>query len=682
MHQNDLENEKKARALYLEQNLHIKTQFVTKPLLEGKKLSGKAKIGNKVYHYYFNLNKATKRYNYKVLYQQTCNVNGILKPLNQSPYSKISFFITAIDVKSCHAYKPNYITVIERHKSYIFDRLSQTKIIHPAKIVALISGDTSGISNDDLNKYKDIGIYHLLAVSGTHIATIIGILMFVLNIFKLPLICIKVSLLINLPIYALYTDLAPSAVRAILAALIIILIPKFVINNVMNVLALLFIVLTTINPAYLYDVGFQFSFLITFFILFSSPILERASPIKSLLFITIIAQLGSFMISAIYFNQIQWIGVFSNLFFVPFYTFILFPLVILFFIMSHIPFELLPLTSLLNLILRLHDNIVELFLFIDTYKWYVPKLNNWFITLGFTILFISLLLLVHKRYAWFICSLVVLYMAVSILPLSNDYKLTMLNVNQGDSILFETNKQNNVLIDTGGKLVGKGEVNSHNISKYHILPTFKKHGLKKINYLIITHPHIDHMGELDYLINTYPIDNIIINKKSYQAKDLNSLYNKCINHNINLFDFRELKSISLDKANINLIDVTIAGSEDLNEQSIITLIEYGGFKLLLMGDATVNNETLLIDKYHIDRINVLKVVHHGSKTSSSINFLDAIHPEISLISVGDNNRYKLPNKEIIERLKQINSRILQTNKHGEISIILNPHKGLKVHVNQ
>lgn len=99
MHQNDLENEKKARALYLEQNLHIKTQFVTKPLLEGKKLSGKAKIGNKVYHYYFNLNKATKRYNYKVLYQQTCNVNGILKPLNQSPYSKISFFITAIDVK-------------------------------------------------------------------------------------------------------------------------------------------------------------------------------------------------------------------------------------------------------------------------------------------------------------------------------------------------------------------------------------------------------------------------------------------------------------------------------------------------------------------------------------------------------------------------------------------------------
>src|SRR5699024_11494299 len=120
----------------------------------------------------------------------------------------------------------------------------------------------------DLNKYKDIGIYHLLAVSGTHIATIIGILMFVLNIFKLPLICIKVSFLINLPIYALYTDLAPSAVRAILAALIIILIPKFVINNAMNVLALLFIVLTTINPAYLYYVGFLFSFLIIFFLFF------------------------------------------------------------------------------------------------------------------------------------------------------------------------------------------------------------------------------------------------------------------------------------------------------------------------------------------------------------------------------------------------------------------------------
>lgn len=682
MFQSNLISENKARAAYLNQNIEVGAQFVTKPILEHQKLHGKVKINNKKYNYYFYVNNNINSNKYIQLYQKTCNVKAILKPLNQSSYSPVSLFINTIDFESCKVNNSNYHAILDRHKQYIFERLSHTKIKHPEKIIALISGDTSKINNNELDKFKEIGIYHLLAVSGTHIAAIIGILIYVLNIFKCPLAYIKMILFIILPIYALYTDLAPSAVRSILAALIIIIIPKAIIKNPMNVLALLFIILTIISPAYAYNIGFQFSFLITFFILFTLPLIAQSSPIKSLLIITIIAQLGSFMISAIYFNQIQWLGFLANLIFVPFYTIVLFPLVIFFFIISHFPFEIMTLTYLLNLILKLHDFLLEIFINLSSYKWYIPELNDLNITLGFVLIFGCLILFAHRFYSLFICSFVLLYIVVTILPLSNDYKLTMLDVGQGDAILFETNRQESLLIDTGGKLLQEGESSQHNISKFHILPTLKKHGIKKIDYLIVTHPHIDHMGELNFLIEKYPVKNIIINKKSYHLKELKSLVNICKSYNIKLLDFKSMQSFSLNKAKIKLLDATITTSNDLNEQSIITLIEYDKFKILLMGDASKNNEQLLLNKYHLENIDILKVGHHGSKTSSSASFIDTLQPKISLISVGRNNRYKLPNKEIVERLKSINSQVLQTSENGEISITLNPNFELSANLKQ
>lgn len=420
MFQSNLISENKARAAYLNQNIEVGAQFVTKPILEHQKLHGKVKINNKKYNYYFYVNNNINSNKYIQLYQKTCNVKAILKPLNQSSYSPVSLFINTIDFESCKVNNSNYHAILDRHKQYIFERLSHTKIKHPEKIIALISGDTSKINNNELDKFKEIGIYHLLAVSGTHIAAIIGILIYVLNIFKCPLAYIKMILFIILPIYALYTDLAPSAVRSILAALIIIIIPKAIIKNPMNVLALLFIILTIISPAYAYNIGFQFSFLITFFILFTLPLIAQSSPIKSLLIITIIAQLGSFMIIAIYFNQIQWLGFLANLIFVPFYTIVLFPLVIFFFIISHFPFEIMTLTYLLNLILKLHDFLLEIFINLSSYKWYIPELNDLNITLGFVLIFGCLILFAHRFYSLFICSFVLLYIVVTILPLSND----------------------------------------------------------------------------------------------------------------------------------------------------------------------------------------------------------------------------------------------------------------------
>ncbi|SCT11094.1 competence protein ComEC [Staphylococcus caeli] len=261
----------------------------------------------------------------------------------------------------------------------------------------------------------------------------------------------------------------------------------------------------------------------------------------------------------------------------------------------------------------------------------------------------------------------------TISPESNDYKLTMLNVNQGDSLLFETPQREAVLIDTGGTLHKPGEKVKHNIAKKRVLPTLRRHGVKKIKYLIITHPHVDHMGELNYLINAMNIENLIINQQSFQKNQINLLKKQCKQHSVKILDFKMIPYFFLSQAKFNLLDTTIQTSEDLNEQSIVTLIEYKDIKILLMGDASTKNEFELVKKYNIGKIDILKVGHHGSKTSTSDNFINIIKPHISLISVGKSNLYNLPNIEIIKRLQQAHSNTYMTSQSGEVTITLKRH---------
>ena len=126
----------------------------------------------------------------------------------------------------------------------------------------------------------------------------------------------------------------------------------------------------------------------------------------------------------------------------------------------------------------------------------------------------------------------------------------------GDAILFETDKQESMLIDTGGVLIKRYERQPHAI-KTKDSAHFKKHGLPKINYLIITHPHVDHMGELSYLIGKYQIDHIIINANSFSLEQLKALTLQCKKHKVKLLDFKTFNHIVLSKADIRLLDATI-----------------------------------------------------------------------------------------------------------------------------
>ena len=218
---------------------------------------------------------------------------------------------------------------------------------------------------------------------------------------------------------------------------------------------------------------------------------------------------------------------------------------------------------------------------------------------------------------------------------------------QGDSSLIRINNKN-YLIDTGGNY-------NYDLGSNILIPFLNSVGVKKIDYLITTHGDFDHIGESKSLISNYKVDKVIfncgpLNELEKELIDMNISYEICINKLDNLY-FLQTKEYDNENDNSNVIYTNI-----------------NGYKFLFMGDASYITEKEILKKYNISNIDVLKVGHHGSKTSSSKEFIDIIRPKYSIISVGKNNRYGHPNKEVLNILD--NSKIYRTDQDGSIIFII------------
>ena len=173
------------------------------------------------------------------------------------------------------------------------------------------------------------------------------------------------------------------------------------------------------------------------------------------------------------------------------------------------------------------------------------------------------------------------------------------------------------------------------------------------------HGDYDHMGEAINLVENIKVEKVIFNcgKSNYLEKELIKVLNrKKIKY------YYCIKELNIDNNKLYFLQTNIYDNENDNSNVIYT--ELNGYKFMFMGDASVTTEKEILDKYNLSDIDVLKVGHHGSKTSSSKYFIDAINPKNSVISVGRNNRYGHPNKEVLDNL--YNSKIYRTDQDGSI----------------
>ena len=233
-----------------------------------------------------------------------------------------------------------------------------------------------------------------------------------------------------------------------------------------------------------------------------------------------------------------------------------------------------------------------------------------------------------------------------------------LDVGQGDSSLIYS-KHKVILIDTGGNDNIKV---SDNTIKF-----LKSTGKSKINYLVLTHGDYDHMGEAINLVKNFKVENVIFNCGKFNELEqelIKVLDKKKIPY------YSCIKEINIDNSKLYFLQTKEYDNE--NDNSNVIYIELDGYKFMFMGDSGIEKEKDILDKYNISDIDVLKVGHHGSKTSSDKKFIDEIKPKYSIISVGKNNRYGHPNKEVLDTLND--SKIYRTDQDGSIMFKIKKNK--------
>lgn len=232
-------------------------------------------------------------------------------------------------------------------------------------------------------------------------------------------------------------------------------------------------------------------------------------------------------------------------------------------------------------------------------------------------------------------------------------KVHYLDVGQGDSIFVELPNNETMLIDAAESY------QSENIINY-----LKNLNYQKIDYVIGTHPHTDHIGGLKNIINTFEIGKIYMPKVVSTTKTYESLLMAIKDKNLKINTAKAGTSIiDTDALKINILAPNNSTYTELNDYSVVTKITYGTTKFLFMGDAEKLSENEIKENVTAD---VIKIGHHGSNTSSSIDFIKKVNAKYGIISVGLNNKYNLPKEETITNWENSGTKIYLTSTNGTI----------------
>ena len=593
-------------------------------------------------------------YNYLSL-GDTIEVKGKLKiPSNNTVPNTFNYKKYLYNNKIYYTVTASNINKIKNNTSliYYFKNKIENRINNISKTKEYLHTFILGNNKlDDIsNIYQKLGISHLFSISGMHLSLFLTLITFILKRLSYNIYYKNIVTIIILIFYMLLVNtisLKRSIIMYILFSLNKLL--KLKIKSI-DIMLLVLIIMILSDIFIIYNLSFQYSYIISLFlIIYSKKIKEKKNYISKLLYISYISFIISFPITIYNFYQVNVLSIIFNLFYVPIVSFIIFPLSLITFIF---PF----LDNVLYIFINVLENISILLNKISIFNIIFPKPNLIFIILYYLIIILSF------KYKKIYKLLFILIILLKIIPYLNfNTKLTMLDVGQGDSILLTMpNNKNNILIDTGG-------LKDYSISDNKIIPYLKSRGITKIHSMIITHGDYDHMGEAINLVENFKVEKVIFNCGKFNDLEkelIKVLYKKKIPY------YSCIKELNIDDNKLYFLNNKDYGNE--NDNSSVIYTELNNHKFLFMGDAGVEVEEELIEKYNLQDIDVLKVGHHGSRTSSSKDFIDKIDPGYSIISVGKNNRYGHPNKEVLNNLDS--SKVYRADQDGSIMFKIKNNK--------
>lgn len=593
--------------------------------------------------------------------------------------------------------------MLRQYMSDIYDQIFNES--DASVIKAVILGEKSSMDPDIKSLYQRSGISHLLSISGLHIS-IFGVILCDffkrINAHKIIQIVVPMFVIVN---YCVLTGMGTGAVRAGCMFIIMLMGIRRTYDTVtaLSVTAFGFCI---VNRFVIYSSGFWLSFLAVFGIAVFSKclvltddqnLLENKKHIRTINNIITGIAITIFTLPLVLFSyyECSLYSVILNLLLAPLMVIVLscgalagmagvinikagiilgYPcdLVLRIYEIACRVVQKLPAGNMvigrphiIKIIIFYMLCVVIIFIYNKAFEWhlYENKKSPWWmdIKIRYVILALSLLLFV---------------------PIKTGMSITFLDVGQGDGICIE--------YDGLVCMIDGGSSDQSDISKYTLLPFLKSKGITKIDYWIITHPDMDHYsGLLEILCDenneqVLKIKNVLLPDTKTIKEDGEQIISACHDNHINIlflsrgdginYKHMKLKEIHPDK---------LCDYADNNGYSQVLLLEYGSRRCLFTGDATLESEQQYIkyaniNNMDISNIDIYKVAHHGSTTSSGDELVQLLNPEYSMISSGRKNRYGHPDKQIVDRLQNINSTIYNTQNTGAVIVHINRQGKMKI----
>ncbi|HHW36869.1 MAG TPA: DNA internalization-related competence protein ComEC/Rec2 [Bacillales bacterium] len=550
-------------------------------------------------------------------------------------------------------------------------------------VQALIFGERNELHQAVEANFQKFGLIHLLAISGSHVVLIVAAAFYILVRIGVTRERAFLLLFMALPFYMIIAGAAPSVARACLVAMIVMIAIQFRAKFLpLDALSIVFLIMVSINPYYITDIGFQLSFLVSLFLIISSAriIAAHHGYWKQLVAVSLIAQICAFPLVLHYNNEISLLSLPLNFIYVPLMLVIILPLSIIVFIVSHLyePLASMPM-MILSSILDYSDLLLEKAEKVSAFTLTFGKPESWLFLIYYVAIIYFFIAWENKNEKTSLQKGVACLLLVAsyhwVSPfLLNEGRVTMIAVGQGDSILIELPYRKAVyLIDTGGVIPFSREdwqkrKKPFEVGENIITPVLKAKGIRTIDKLLLTHGDLDHIGGTEAVIQNFKVKEILVNTvdiangKTEEERALRSLIEK---KKITLKAVKKGDSWGIGRFAFYVVGPS--GKEDnKNDGSIVLYTTLGGKRWLFTGDLEEKGERRLLEQYPNIEVDILKVGHHGSLTSTSKYFLEQIKPNVALISVGKNNRYGHPHRDVIELLEKQNITILRTDENGAI----------------
>ena len=525
---------------------------------------------------------------------------------------------------------------------------------------------------DILQVYRALGIVHLLSISGLH-------LLFFKRFLQQLLLRLQIthettdSLLIAFFIgYGFLTQWPVSIFRASWQ-LILRMLAKRTGHYLSRLSAWSYTLLFCLFlfPYRIFSVGFQLSFLVSFLLIVMSEWqwLKELSSFKQATVMSLFCSLVSAPILSYHFFEFSYFTLVANSIFVPIFSYIIFPMTLVLFGIAFIS------PTFLNF---LSVPAVKFAAWFHQVLNVTSKLNAWTFVTGRLPLFIYFLLFVLilsmlqsvEQGKW---PKLRAMLAITILLSYQQWNpwgvVGMIDVGQGDAFFIKTPfKRSVTLIDTGGRLQIPKEAwqISHKQvawSQKNVIPALKAQGISTIDRLVLTHPDVDHVGELAEIAKALKIKELILTETA--------LKDQWLQQTLNQIPYQKIQTVKAGDTLANqLPHLHVIHPQqkqaDKNEDSIVIWTKIGGLRWLFTGDAGLSSENEWLTRYPKLKVDILKVGHHGSKHSTSKELLAQIEASMAWISVGRNNRYQHPTSEVLERLEQAKVKVYRTDQQGAV----------------